>query len=243
MARELNISKFSADTKFFGGYVYTKNQKLSSLIANQYQTETTLKLVNIKGKRVIDIGCGDGTYTQEWFRLGKPKLIFAFDPSIEAIKSATKNNRYKTQVTYKVGDIYNLPTKQQFDVAIVRGVLHHLYKPEKAMKQISKIAHKVILIEPNGYNPVLKIIEKTSPYHLEHEEKSYPPHQIDIWIVKNKGKIENKIFAGLVPFFCPDMIAKFLKSIEPVIEKLPLIREISCANYYVVYSNLHLPST
>lgn len=243
MTRELNIDRFSDDTKSFGGYVYTKNQKLSSIIANQYQTETTLKLVNIKGKKVIDIGCGDGTYTQEWYRFGKPKLIFAFDPSTEAVKSAKRNNLYKKHVTYKIGDVYNLPTKKQFDVAIVRGVLHHLYQPEKAIKQISKIAQKVILVEPNGYNPILKIIEKTSRYHLEHEEKSYLPCQINYWIVKYKGKVTHKHYAGLVPFFCPDMMAKLLKIIEPVIEKIPLIREISCANYYVVYSNLHFPLT
>src|SRR3989344_4294155 len=109
MVREKNIKSFDKDTRNMGGYVYTKNNRLSSYIANFHQTETTLNLVNIKGKSVIDIGCGDGAYTQEWYRLGKPKYIFAFDPSKDAIKSAIRNNKYRKHVVYKVGNIYKLP--------------------------------------------------------------------------------------------------------------------------------------
>src|SRR5689334_2865999 len=98
MAKEKNIDTFSKDTKKMGGYVYTSNGKLSSQLANEYQTKTTLSLVRIKGKRVIDVGCGDGTYTQEWFKLGKPKSILGLDPSKQAIKAAIKNNKFKRNV-------------------------------------------------------------------------------------------------------------------------------------------------
>jgi len=220
-----------------GGYVYTKNQKLSSIIANLHQTEITLKLVRIKDKNIIDVGCGDGTYTQEWYNLGKPKSIFAFDPSKDAIKSARKNNLYKKNVVYKVGNIYNLPRGKKYEVAIVRGVLHHLYNPEKAMSELSKVSKKVILVEPNGYNLILKVIEKTSKYHIEHEEKSYPPFKIDQWITENKGRIVKRKFAAIVPFFCPDWMVKILKRIEPFIEGSPILSWFFCSNYYVVYTN------
>jgi 2-polyprenyl-3-methyl-5-hydroxy-6-metoxy-1,4-benzoquinol methylase len=235
--KEKNISRFDADTTKMGGYVYTKNNRLSSYLANLHQTLTTLKLVNIKGKTVIDIGCGDGTYTQEWFRIGKPKSIFAFDPSKKAISTANKNNKYKSRVKYAVGSIYKMPTNKTYDIAIVRGVLHHLYSPEKGMEQISKIARTVILIEPNGYNLILKIIEKTSPYHIEHEEKSYAPHRINGWIRRFGGKIKRGKFAAIVPFFCPDWMAKILKGMEPTVESLGIINWFFCSNYYVVYQN------
>ncbi len=237
MIREKNIGSFNKDTKKLGGYVYTKNQKLSSIVANLHQTEITLKLVKIKGKNIIDVGCGDGTYTQEWYKLGKPKSIFALDPSKDAIRSAKKNNSYKKCVTYKVGNIYKLPKDRIYDIAIVRGVLHHLYEPEKAMYELSKVAKKVILIEPNGYNLILKIIEKTSKYHIDHEEKSYPPFKIDKWISNNSGKITRRKFAAIIPFFCPDWMVRILKKVEPFMESNPLVNWFFCSNYYVVYKN------
>lgn len=236
MKKEKNIRAYNKDTKKMGGYVYTKNQKLSSVIANAHQTEITLHMIDIEGKSVIDVGCGDGTYTQEWRKYGKPKNIFAFDPSKEGIKSAIKNNKYKN-VYYKVGSIYKLPKTKIYDVAIVRGVLHHLYEPEKAMEQLSGIAKTVILIEPNGYNLILKVIEKTSKYHIDHEEKSYSPHLIRSWIKKFGGKITKQRYAAIVPFFCPDWMAKILKKMEPSVEENRFINWFFCSNYYVVYKN------
>lgn len=236
MVKEKNVKAYNRDTKAMGGYVYTKNQRLSSIIANNHQTEITLRLVKIDGKSVIDVGCGDGTYTQEWRKYGKPKSIFAFDPSKEGIKTAIKYNKYKN-VTYKVGDIYKLSKGKIYDVAIVRGVLHHLYEPEKAMMELSEIAKTVILIEPNGYNLILKVIEKTSKYHIEHEEKSYPPYLIDKWIARYGGVISKRKYAAIVPFFCPDWMANFLKKIEPYVEKNRFISWFFCSNYYVVYKN------
>lgn len=238
---EKNIKKFSGDTKINGGYLYTTNEVLSSSMANKHITDIVLSMVKLKNKTIIDIGCGDGVYTQDWFKHGKPKKILALDPAKHAVEAAIRNNRYQKNVKYEIGDIYHLP-KKHFDIAIVRGVLHHLYKPEIAMIEISKIADRVIVVEPNGYNPILKVIERLSPYHLSHEEKSYPPYLIDRWIIENGGKICKRAYGGLVPFFCNDLLARVLKAIEPYFEQVPLLKQLVCANYYVVYENKKLRS-
>lgn len=233
-SREKNITKFDNDTAKHGGYVYTSGERLSSKLANAHITDLTLSMVSLRGKSVFDIGCGDGTYTIDLFKKGFPKSVFGIEPSQKAIKAASQKNPYPSKISFKKGNIYTLP-KKRFDIAIVRGVLHHLYHPEEAMRQISMIAKKVLIIEPNGYNPILKIIEKTSKYHLEHEEKSYFPYLIDQWIRSNSGTIKSRKFYGLVPFFCPDYLAAILKRVESIIEKIPLINKIACAQYYVVY--------
>lgn len=239
-SREKNISKFDSDTARHGGYVYTSNERLSSELANDHITQLTLSLVSLKGKSVFDIGCGDRTYTIDLFEKGSPKSVFGIDPSQKAVRAAGRKNPYPSKVSFEKGNIYSLP-KKRFDIAIVRGVLHHLYHPEKAMEQISKTAKKILIIEPNGYNPILKIIEKTSKYHKEHEEKSYPPYLIDQWIRRNSGTIKSRKFAGLVPFFCPDYFAVVLKKVESIIEEIPLINKITCAQYYVIYDSKQKP--
>jgi len=75
----------------------------------------------------------------------------------------------------------------------------------------------------------LKIIEKTSLYHREHREKSYTSIQMNRWIKKVGGKIIYRQFAGFVPMFCTDGLARVMKLIEPVLERIPLINAYGCA--------------
>lgn len=232
--KEKNILQFEADTAKLGGYQYTVPGRLSARLANEHITRLTLSLVAIKGKTVFDIGCGDGTYTIDLFHRGNPKLLFGTDPSKNAIAIAKKKITRQPRISFSVGSIYNLP-KKRFDIAIVRGVLHHLYRPEAAIDEIIKAASTVIIIEPNGYNPILKVIEKISPYHREHEEKSYPPVLLDRWIRTKGGTIISRKFAGLVPFFCPNWLARLLKFIEPFVEKIPFFNLLLCGNYYIVF--------
>ncbi len=229
---EKNISKFNQDAKKTFGYLYTTKGKLSSKIANERLSIAVIAIIgNVKNKSVIDVGCGDGTYTFELLK-HEPKNILGVDPAIEAIKIANNSIKKYKNIEFKVENIYSLSDlNKKFDIAIVRGVIHHLYEPLKAIVELLKIARTIVIIEPNGYNPLLKLIEKLSPYHRNHEEKSHYPKQLDMWFERHNGKIQKRLYCGLVPFFCPDIIAKLLKIIEPFIEKIPFINKIMCAVY------------
>jgi SAM-dependent methyltransferase len=233
MKREKNIKQFSRDVLQHSGYIYTSNGRLSSQMANDRLTKMVKDILgSAKGKTIIDVGCGDGTYTYDLLQL-KPKSIMGIDPSKEAIKHARARKKIPKNLKYKVHSIYQLKKlKKVYDIAIVRGVLHHLYDAPQAIKQVSSIAHTILIIEPNGYNPILKIIERISPYHKAHEEKSYAPHTLDGWFHADKNiSVQKRIYCGLVPFFCPDIIAKVLKRIEPYVEATPFLRNIACAVY------------
>ena len=45
---------------------------------------------DFRGKRVIDVGFGDGTYSIELFDSSAPASIYAFDPASKAIEVARK---------------------------------------------------------------------------------------------------------------------------------------------------------
>jgi hypothetical protein len=75
----------------------------------------------------------------------------------------------------------------------------------------------------------LKLIEKFSPYHVLHEERSYPPFKLRSWFEKNNGKIIDQFYCDLVPIFSPDWFVKLLKILEPIVEKIPFLRQIGCA--------------
>jgi len=236
VTKEKNIKRFDHDVLDNSGYLYTATKKISCRIANQRLTDVTFEFADFAGKRVIDVGCGDGTYTLELFKR-RPKYLLGIDASQKAVEAAYKKAKRHKSLEFRVEDIYDLVhRKERFDIAVVRGLLHHLYDPQKAVSAISKVAKEIIVIEPNGFNPVLKLIEKFSRYHVEHEEKSYLPFTLDRWFKEQGGKIEKFTYCGLVPFFCPDGMARVFKRIEPVMERLPLFRQLTCAVYVVKIS-------
>jgi 2-polyprenyl-3-methyl-5-hydroxy-6-metoxy-1,4-benzoquinol methylase len=228
---EKNIDTFRTDVIEKGGYQYSKTKKLSSLLSNRRTSNVIHQTLGcIKGKRIIDIGCGDGIFTQEFLALN-PEFVTGVDPNEAAIEVAKKNMSHIKNIEFNAIDVYKIPLIKKYDIAIVRGVLHHLDQVEKAIEIICNIAHEIVVVEPNGYNPVLKIIEKISPYHILHEEKSYSPRKLDKWFKNNGGTIASSMYIGFVPLFCPDFLAKILKFFEPYIEKTPLLRNFSCGQY------------
>lgn len=222
---------FHDDAAHHGGYLYTSGARLSSRMANDRLTAATLALADFRGRRVLDIGCGDGTYTVELHDRGQPSCLCGIDPAPSAIEAARKKAVGRA-IEFRVGSAYELPdTTERFDIAYLRGVLHHLDRPADALREALRVADKIIVVEPNGYSPILKLLEWGSRYHREHGEKSYPPHRLRKWIADLGGKVTADVFVGLVPFFAPNAIARLAKTIEPAVEATPLLRSVGCAVY------------
>jgi len=233
--REKNIDRFNQDVSESGGYAYTGSERYSSRVANGRLSETVTQMVCIKGKTLIDIGCGDGTYTLELMPL-QPKAILGVDAAENAIQAARRKAGELSRgagdpiIDFSVLDVYKLSQlSRTFDVAVVRGLLHHLYDPEAAIRSIAGIAKEIVVIEPNGYNPILKVIERFSAYHVAHEEKSYAPHRLEAWFLASGAHVEKGFYAGFVPMFCPEGMARVLKKLEPWVERTPGLRALGCA--------------
>ncbi len=112
---------------------------------------------------------------------------------------------------------------------MIQSILHHDDHLEDIIREAFRLAPAILIHEPNGNNLGLKVIEKLSPYHRAHREKSYTSIQFNRWIQVNGGELFYRKFAGFVPMFCPDWIARLMKRIEPVIEKIPLLRDLVCS--------------
>jgi hypothetical protein len=102
------------------------------------------------------------------------------------------------------------------------------------IREAFRLAPEVLIHEPNGNNFGLKIIEKTSRYHREHHEKSYSSRRLRRWVEEAGGEVVSQRFAGFVPMFCPDWLARLMKGAEPLLERLPLLNALGCAVYVLV---------
>ena len=227
-------SPFDIDVSMNGGYLYTTQARLSSRVANQRLTLATLETVNLGGKKVIDVGCGDGVYTYELYKKTRPKKMYGVDSSRKAVKIAGKIFNHYKNLKFSHADLYDLAKKREnFDIALVRGVIHHVDHPEKAIQSIAKVTSEILILEPNGYNPLLKIIEKISPCHRFHKEKSYQPKKIRYWLKQAGFTVQKDKFISIIPFFFPDTFTYLLKPYESLIENIPYLRNFLCGVYVV----------
>jgi len=225
------VAPFARDVQERGGYQYT-SERLSCRLANARISAAVLAGASFAGRRVIDIGCGDGTYTLEIARLARPALIHGVDPAAPAIEVARAGSEGDPGVTFDVAGAYELPhADDSFDVAVVRGVLHHVDRPRQVIAESLRVAPTVVVVEPNGLNPGLKLLERVSKYHVDHEERSYLPRRLDGWVQQLGGRTVRRQWVGFVPMFAPDAYSRAAKRIEPLLEALPGVRSVACAQY------------
>jgi ubiquinone/menaquinone biosynthesis C-methylase UbiE len=228
------VDAFNRDVASNEGYLYTRNARLSSALANRRLTKAILSSTDFRGKSVLDVGCGDGTYTMELYERGKPSRVHGVDHAEQAVKSA-QGRSTSAAVTFEVCSAESLTMADgSFDIAHLRGVLHHLDRPFAALREAMRVARTVVVMEPNGYNPVLKLLERVSRYHIEHQERSFFPTMFHRWARELGGTVRSPVFIGLVPFFCPDPMARVLSAIEPTAERIPGVRSLCCGSHVFV---------
>lgn len=225
---------FDEDAAAGDGYVYTTNQRLSSRLALQRHVDLIRGCVSFEGRRVLDIGCGDGFSTEQFWELGGPRLMVGIDPAPSAIAVAHAR-RHKDTLHFVVGDGHHLPwPADSFDLVLIQGVLHHDDQPQATLREAFRVAPEVLILEPNGNNAALKVIEKASRYHRDHQERSYSTRKLLAWVERCGTTIVRMRFGGLVPMFCPDWLARTAKRLEPRVERSSLLSYLGCAVLVVV---------
>ncbi len=224
-----SVEVFDQDVLDHGGYVYTTSMQLSSRLATRRTADIILQTGCFENRRILDMGCGDGFFTLHFWDKGHPKSMIGIDAAEQAIRSANKNKGDKP-IQFLVGDVHHLPWEDNsFDLVLIQSILHHDNDPKDMIREAFRLAPAILIHEPNGNNPGLKVIEKISPYHRKHGEKSYSSSQFNQWIGENGGQIIYHKFAGFVPMFCPDWAARLTKRIEPAIERIPCLRDLACS--------------
>src|SRR5690606_19756802 len=120
----------------FGGYAYSATGRLSSRLANARVSKAVDKAarrVGLEGKRVLDIGCGDGSYTMELLAY-KPAFLMGIEPAPLAVERAAARAAGLPNVAFRNLGIEGVETlPERFDVAVLRGVLHHVPDVERAI--------------------------------------------------------------------------------------------------------------
>ncbi|MEJ7813116.1 MAG: class I SAM-dependent methyltransferase [Gemmatimonadaceae bacterium] len=233
-----NVEVFNRDVEQHAGYVYTTSTRISTRLATQRTTDIILETGLLEGSSVLDMGCGDGFYTLRFWDRGRPRAMVGVDGASGAIAVAEANKGTRP-ITFAVGDAHHLAYEpDSFDVVLVQSILHHDDDPRDMIREAFRLAPTVIIHEPNGNNIGLKAIEKLSSYHREHAEKSYSSRQLGNWVAGAGGRVTDLRFAGFVPMFSPDWLARAMKAVEPIVERVPAVNALACAVYVMVATRI-----
>jgi SAM-dependent methyltransferase len=229
-----NVALFDEDAAS-GGYLYTDLRRYSTRVSAARMTEGILAATEVRGRSVLDLGCGDGAYSLEIARAGARRVL-GLDAAPRAVQLARERAKAAglPQLEFAVADICALALGERFDVVVMRGVLHHLPDPAGAVKAAARSATRMVILEPNGCNPVLKAIERLSPYHREHEEQSFLPSTVKSWVRAAGGHPRTLTMIGLVPVFCPEWLGRICKTLEPLVERVPVLRTVACGQFVLM---------
>ena len=100
-----------------------------------FLSDSQLSENELKGKVILDAGCGMGRYTRIAGQMGGE--VIGIDLSWSILKAYQKTC-YEPCVHIIQGDLLNLPfRKKQFDIIYSLGVLHHTPDPRKAFANLS----------------------------------------------------------------------------------------------------------
>jgi ubiquinone/menaquinone biosynthesis C-methylase UbiE len=102
--------------------------------------ETFLNWLDVpKNLRWLDVGCGNGAFTEELVARCAPATVMAIDPSDDQLAYARTRPGVKT-ADFCVGDAHELPFADgSFDVAIVALVISFLPDPIKAVSEMARV--------------------------------------------------------------------------------------------------------
>ena len=126
----------------FGPEAY-KTWRATSLgtITEDIERRLILRLVgDLKGRAVLDVGCGDGGLTLAcWQNGASPVVGCDIDPRMIA-RAATRAAQHKAAIGYALGRAEKLPFRDRsFDLVTVITVLAFVPEPVSAVREIARV--------------------------------------------------------------------------------------------------------
>ncbi|MCA1040436.1 methyltransferase domain-containing protein [Bacillus infantis] len=123
----------------------TNQNTYSSRKADPTWIETVGKEIDLRGKRVLDIGCGGGIYSRALADMGAA-YVTGLDFSRELLAAADRASEGYPQIEFVHGNAYETGREEEaYDLVLERAVIHHLDQLPAAFAECFRV------LRPGGF--------------------------------------------------------------------------------------------
>lgn len=132
-------------------YEKTREEKAPERAYNEFLEKPCMinAISNIKGKTLLDIGCGSGEHIKEYLKKGaKAEGVDISSTMIEIAKKKLPN------IQFKVGSISKLPFKKKFDVVTSSLTMNYVPDLKKAFAEVSRVLKKGGMFYYSDISPI-----------------------------------------------------------------------------------------
>jgi len=125
-------------------------RKRNVYVVARYKIIEDLIGEEISGKKLLDVGCGDGVLS--YLLAKKGAQVTGIDSSDEAIKFAKGKNKKHKNINFLTASAYHLPfDNQTFDYIVSSDVIEHLANPEQMLLEMKRVWNsngKIVITTP-----------------------------------------------------------------------------------------------
>ncbi|MEA1926825.1 MAG: class I SAM-dependent methyltransferase [Candidatus Auribacterota bacterium] len=184
------------------------------------------------GERLLETGCGTGEFTRMLDRFGLN--VIAFDLAEGCVEAARRSVAPGRGYEFAAADIASLPFRDNsFDICLGVSILHHI-PVEQCWPEIIRVCRpgaRFFFSEPNMLNPWV-MIEKNIGWvkrRLEdsEEESAFYRWRLEKLFNSYPGTEAHVVNIDFIHPLVPEFILPAVEKMSGVLEKLPLLREIS----------------
>lgn len=153
---------------------------------------------DLDGKSVLEVGCGNGTNCVRLLEAGAKKVV-GIDYDTRTVSVAKKNlASFGGRGRALFMSAYDMSYKNQFDIVISIGVIHHLENPERVISNMVRAAKPggIILIWVYGYEGNEWIVKYVDPF------RKYFTSRMPLWLLSQLSHVPSVplyVYAKLVP--------------------------------------------
>jgi SAM-dependent methyltransferase len=210
------------DVQFSDGEGYERLMgRWSRLVGVQF-----LEWLNVApGLSWLDVGCGNGAFTEEIIGHAAPSNVSGVDPSPQQLLHA-KGRPQAALARFQQGDAQALPFQdEEFDVAAMSLAISFVPDPTKAVKELKRVTREGGTVAtymwdlPGGgvpVSPVVRILKKMGlPAAMPpHPEASEIAALRSLWEEAGMAHIETRVFR--IPVTFPDFETLWTDTTLPI---------------------------
>jgi len=207
----------------YGDALFRSKRVEAHVMGNQWRValDTARRIGIPGGGTVLELGCGDGAFAANV--LGPVYgRVDAVDKSQAAIERATARGA-PAHVRFRAADVSQLTYRDEdrWDGAFLMGFLHHIKRHTPAvLSRLSRVAERLVVLEPNGNNRVRRLLERL-PSYRDAGEQSFRFTEL-LRIFESCGyRVEPQLSVNLFPPFTPDILFTPIRALERMVEGHP----------------------